>query len=193
MSERNKLLERLGLFVRPAVLDREACSALVRAMRIAPTQPAEIYLDKASTGVDARVRRALSVEVSGEASALIDRVFGGVRPDLERHFRVALAAHEPPHYLLYDSNAFFVAHRDRPRAPDLETSTRQISVVVFLNDDFDGGALTFYDLIGGAQWEGVGLACDAAPGLLVAFRSDTMHEVQPITAGQRCTVVSWFY
>jgi SM-20-related protein len=30
------------------------------------------------------------------------------------------------------------------------------------------------------------------PGLLVAFRSDTVHEVLPVTHGERFTVVSWF-
>jgi predicted 2-oxoglutarate/Fe(II)-dependent dioxygenase YbiX len=161
-------------------------------MRAGPAIPAEIYVDKQTAGVDASVRRALSVEPSGEAAAVVDRVCEAVRPDLEHHFGVTLATFEPPHYLLYDRDAFFVAHRDRPRAAGFETSTRQVSVVFFLNDDFGGGALTFYELLDGEKWQGVGLPCDAAPGLLVAFRSETLHEVQPITAGQRCTVATWF-
>jgi predicted 2-oxoglutarate/Fe(II)-dependent dioxygenase YbiX len=30
------------------------------------------------------------------------------------------------------------------------------------------------------------------PGTLVAFRSETTHEVTPVTHGQRYTIVSWY-
>jgi SM-20-related protein len=93
---------------------------------------------------------------------------------------------------VYERGAFFVAHRDRPRSDASELSARRISIVLFLNDDFSGGALTFYDLIEARAWHGVGLPCEAAAGLLVAFRSETMHEVQPVIRGRRCTVVSWY-
>jgi predicted 2-oxoglutarate/Fe(II)-dependent dioxygenase YbiX len=32
----------------------------------------------------------------------------------------------------------------------------------------------------------------ALPGSLVAFRSETTHEVIPVTHGERFTVVSWY-
>jgi SM-20-related protein len=30
------------------------------------------------------------------------------------------------------------------------------------------------------------------PGLLVAFRSDVLHEVEAVTHGERYSIVSWF-
>jgi predicted 2-oxoglutarate/Fe(II)-dependent dioxygenase YbiX len=134
----------------------------------------------------------LSVDVSSATAAAVDAALAGVRPKLERHFSLTLNGHEPPHYLVYERGAFFVAHRDQPSSEASELSARRVSIVLFLNDDFSGGALTFYDLIDGPGWRGVGLPCEAAAGLLVAFRSETMHEVQPVTGGRRCTIVSWF-
>jgi predicted 2-oxoglutarate/Fe(II)-dependent dioxygenase YbiX len=72
--------------------------------------------------------------------------------------------------------------------------------VIFLNgtadDDapagYTGGELTFHGLLNGAEWEKCPFPLTAEPGLLVAFRSDTVHEVRPVTSGRRYTIVSWF-
>jgi predicted 2-oxoglutarate/Fe(II)-dependent dioxygenase YbiX len=190
-AESHKLLERLGLYVNRGFLPAAICRDLVGEMLRMPNGPATVTRET-TTAVDVEVRRTLSVEVSAGAAAAVARALDGIRPELERHFGLALTSHESPHYLLYDRDAFFVAHRDRPRRGADELAARRISVVLFLNHDFSGGALTFYDLIAGPGWEGIGLPCPAAAGLLVAFRSETMHEVQPVTAGQRCTIVSWY-
>jgi predicted 2-oxoglutarate/Fe(II)-dependent dioxygenase YbiX len=52
--------------------------------------------------------------------------------------------------------------------------------------------LTFYGLIKGAQWEKCGFSLDASSGLLIAFRPNVLHEVSPITFGQRFTIAAWF-
>jgi predicted 2-oxoglutarate/Fe(II)-dependent dioxygenase YbiX len=52
--------------------------------------------------------------------------------------------------------------------------------------------LAFYGLIQGAQWEKCGFPLEASPGLLIAFRPSTLHEVRPITFGQRFTIAAWF-
>jgi predicted 2-oxoglutarate/Fe(II)-dependent dioxygenase YbiX len=187
----HELLKRLGLFVESGVLDRQFCNKTIHEMVDGPSSAAQITAN-GTTATDSAVRRALSVDVSSATAAAVDAALAAVTPQLERHFSLTLNGHEPPQYLVYDRGAFFVAHRDRPSSEGSELSARRISVVLFLNDDFSGGALTFYDLIAGPGWRGVGLPCEAAAGLLVAFRSDTMHEVKEVTAGRRCTIVSWF-
>jgi predicted 2-oxoglutarate/Fe(II)-dependent dioxygenase YbiX len=59
-------------------------------------------------------------------------------------------------------------------------------------DVYGGGSLVFYGLLDGSQWEKVGFPLEGEPGLLIAFRSDLLHEVQQVTFGHRYTVVSWF-
>jgi predicted 2-oxoglutarate/Fe(II)-dependent dioxygenase YbiX len=75
-----------------------------------------------------------------------------------------------------------------------------VSVVVFLNaqathpveETFEGGALAFYGLMKAPGMEHAGIPLEPEAGLLVAFRSDVMHEVSPVTRGERYTLVSWF-
>ena len=192
VSTRNKVLEKLGVFGRNSALSPDVCTQFIQLVQNAPAQAAEVFRTDRTTLIDETNRRTLSVSIPEEATTRISDVFEGLRQDLSAHFGLALSRHEEPQYLRYGPGAFFAPHRDRPRADGLETSDRKVSLVLFLNDDYEGGRLIFYDLIGERGFAGVGLACDPAPGLAIAFRSDTMHEVTPVTAGERFTIVTWF-
>ena len=157
-----------------------------------PDEPAALYSLSQESAIDEHTRRARSVTPPANTTAPINRVFDDVRPALEDHFQVTLREREEPHYLVYHPGDFFVAHHDRPRAHDTAISSRQISGVLFLNDNFSGGDLRFYGLFDGERWATIGFPCPPAPGLLVAFPAGTLHEVAPITAGVRGTVVTWF-
>jgi predicted 2-oxoglutarate/Fe(II)-dependent dioxygenase YbiX len=81
-----------------------------------------------------------------------------------------------------------------PSWPD--AARRLVSVVIFLTSSreidpdgtCDGGALTLHDDQGHVVTRLVPAAVT-----LVAFPSGTPHEVAPITAGVRETIVDWFY
>jgi SM-20-related protein len=78
---------------------------------------------------------------------------------------------------------------------------RQVSAVIFLNsaaeargpESYSGGALTFYGLIDGPCWRGYGFPLVGEQGLLIAFRSDVLHEVTVVTRGERYSIVTWFF
>jgi hypothetical protein len=60
---------------------------------------------------------------------------------------------------------------------------RQFAVVLYLNDDYEGGAVTFPD---------VGAAVEPAAGDVLVFPGGSMrHGVEPITAGTRYTLICW--
>ena len=97
---------------------------------------------------------------------------------------------------MYRPGDFYRPHRDRAaRAGDFVEGarSRRVSVVLFLNDGYSGGALTLYGLVDDPKWRAYGFPIAPAPGLLIAFASDLVHEVTPVTAGERCTAVSWFH
>ncbi len=109
-------------------------------------------------------------------------------------------AWEGPQFLVYRPGDFFRPHRDRAVEPEDDvTKRRRISIVVFLNgtgetilpETFDGGALTFYGLLDDPRLRAVGYPLRAETGLLVAFRSDILHEVTPVSRGERHSVVAW--
>jgi SM-20-related protein len=198
----NDFLAKLGLYFQPDFVDRSMCDRLQAQVVGAPARPAEVYIDQSATAVDLQVRRTLSVDLPPEDIRSIERALDDLRPDLSRHFDVELTTREPTEFLVYGPGAFFAPHRDRPTGTShvaADVANRRVSVVVFLSTPtpcadagYSGGDLRFYRLLDGPEWKEVGFMCDTAPGLLVAFASDTLHEVSPVVAGQRCTVVTWF-
>ena len=191
VSRRNRILEKLGLFVRPSGFDEASCADFVSLLRDAPSTQSEIETLR-SVHVDETTRRSLSLKVPEDRENEIVAYFESMKPAIETHFGVTLGVLERPHFLLYKPGAFFTPHRDRPRVTKLEVSDRQISMVLFLNHDYQGGELTFYELIDGDEWRDKGFPCEAAPGLFVAFRSDQLHEVTPVISGERFTIASWY-
>ncbi|MER8644176.1 2OG-Fe(II) oxygenase [Mesorhizobium sp. M1252] len=78
-----------------------------------------------------------------------------------------------------------------------ESRFRKISVVIFLNrqsdnpspESYAGGSLVLHGPYSGPDLR---IAMPALPGSLVAFRSETTHEVTPVTCNERFTIVSWY-
>lgn len=147
--------------------------------------------------VDERIRRAHRVSPSANTVAYVTRRLEEQRQHLESRFGVALSGYEPPQFLCYRVGDFFVAHQDgNTGLVNLDSDrTRRISITLFLNnqsaerqsDTYDGGALVFSDWRTGSRHEVSGEA-----GTLVAFRSETTHEVTPVTHGERYAIVSWY-
>ena len=102
---------------------------------------------------------------------------------------------------MYRPGGFYRPHRDvwtHADAPE-NMKRRKISVVIFLNgesaseEDYTGGKLAFFGLLQDPSFQECGLPLTGEAGLLIAFRSDLLHEVTPVMSGTRHTVVSWFY
>ena len=63
------------------------------------------------------------------------------------------------------------------------TPQRSFSAIVYLNNEFMGGELDFPDR---------GEQIEPHAGLMVAFPSDYVHQVLPVTAGKRYSLNLWF-
>lgn len=96
---------------------------------------------------------------------------------------------EPPQMLKYSVGGFYQAHAD---ADSYDPAThrwrhdldRDVSVLLYLNDEFSGGELAF---------EYFGYRLRPRPGMLVWFPSDSRyyHGANPVTSGTRYAIVSW--
>lgn len=165
-------------------------------MRSAPASAALTY-GKGEGAVDERVRRASRVAPSTATVINVTRRLEEHRQSLESHFDVELSGCEEPQFLYYRVGDFFVAHQDgNTGLINLESDrTRRVSVTIFLNNQsekrqpetYSGGSLVFSDWRTGNREEVPGEA-----GTLVAFRSETTHEVTPVTHGERYAIVSWY-
>jgi predicted 2-oxoglutarate/Fe(II)-dependent dioxygenase YbiX len=107
-------------------------------------------------------------------------------------YTVEVRDSEPLQVLHYGIGGHYIPHVDAETLykddAGLEmwekTLDRDLSVVYFLNDDFEGGELVF---------PGLDLVIEPEAGTLVCFPSDHnfIHGVNPVTAGDRYTVVTW--
>jgi len=65
--------------------------------------------------------------------------------------------------------------------------TRKISMVCWLNEDFEGGEFQFHDSV--SRKEGL---IKPTKGTIVLFPSFYAHKVHPVTEGTRYSLVTWF-
>lgn len=192
-----------GFLVKTAFLDRGTCADLCADARAARALPAEIISGPRGL-VDPTIRHTWEVTLTTERAGDVASRIAELRAELADHFHVPLSGCEGASFLIYRPGGFYRPHRDRSFS-DIEAAAdareRRVTVVVFLNalsadpgpGEYAGGALTFYGLVADPAWREYGFVLDPTPGLLVAFRSDIFHEVSPVTAGERCTVVAWFH
>ena len=196
MHDQPRATPKFDLHIVKDFFDANTCREVVNDMRRSPAGAALTY-GKGEPAVDERIRRANRVSPSSETVAYVTRRLEEQRQDLVSHFGLALSGCEPPQFLCYRVGDFFVAHQDgNTGLVNLDTDrTRRISITLFLNnqsaerqsDAYDGGSLVFSDWRTGSRQEVVG-----EPGTLLAFRSETTHEVTPVTHGERYAIVSWY-
>jgi SM-20-related protein len=192
---------QLGLFVRKSFIDAETCARIQAEVRAGAPVPRKIIRHGVEM-LDEDFRKSSTVAVSAATRAYIEERLLAVRPDLERCFGTTLPTHEPPYFGAYREGDFFMPHTDGSDNPDsLEIiKARHVTAVIFLNGQTDdpgdasycGGSLVLYGLIDDPAWTQFGFPVASEPGTLIAFRANVIHEVEPITAGVRCTVVCRF-
>ena len=98
-------------------------------------------------------------------------------------------SYEPVQFLGYPPGGHYKGHNDGEHF-NMETRQwerimpRDVSFLFYLNDQYGGGELEFYDL---------GLTIKPKKGMMIAFPSykEFAHKVHPVTWGHRYTLVSW--
>lgn len=94
---------------------------------------------------------------------------------------------EGPQFLQYDVGDHYDKHNDSESYENGQLKrvvNRDISLLFYLNDDYEGGQLEFTQLQ---------LTIKPKAGMLIAFPSylEFEHKVHPVTDGKRFSLVSW--
>lgn len=182
------------LFVVPQFFQPRLCETILAELKSLEGSAATVYGRTAAGSIDENTRKTLRLKPSDETVELVVRRLWECKDTVEKHFAVTLSECEDPQFLRYREGDFFVAHQDgNTGLLRLDTERRLISTVIFLSreaetpepDSYCGGALVFTDLRNSFHMR-------AEPGMLVAFRSETTHEVTPITHGERYSIASWY-
>jgi predicted 2-oxoglutarate/Fe(II)-dependent dioxygenase YbiX len=179
-------------------LDGATVDRMRRELRAAEGEPAMQLGSTPENRIVPTARRATRVAVSDSLRAAVMGRLVGLQPWIEVRFRRPLAGVEDPQFLRYVPGDYFVAHQDgnTPLVHD-ESRFRKVSVVIFLSaqserptpETFCGGSLVLHGPVGEPEPP---LTMTPSPGTLVAFPSETTHEVLPITHGERLSIVSWY-
>jgi predicted 2-oxoglutarate/Fe(II)-dependent dioxygenase YbiX len=85
-------------------------------------------------------------------------------------------------FLMYDVKGKYEAHTDTFHV--VSDETRKVSCLAILNDDFEGGK--FYIQTGHEK-----IYPPQEKGDIIIFPSFMLHGVEPVTKGQRFTVITW--
>jgi SM-20-related protein len=199
-----EFFSHFGIYVDRDFLDIGLCIQIYNEMLLKTYTKARIY-----SGVKEESRKVRQVDISEQTDSLIKDRLKALKPVLEDYFKVELTDFQEPTFLLYKQGDFYVPHTDNvdtDDAPDY-VRKRKVSIVIFLNGQaeteehiseelnltYRGGELIFYELIEDSRAKHLGFPLEGESSLMVAFRSTLYHEVKPVTQGDRCTIVSWFY
>lgn len=191
----------LGVFVAEVFVSGDRCSILRAEMDASASEKATVIKDGQEGFLDEESRKVLSIRVSEGTWRSVRARLREIRPDLETHFRISLSRKcHGPDFLIYRPGGFYRPHCDASEGSPDHIKARRVSVIVFLNgqsqepdsDTFGGGGLTFYGLMDGPEWSKCAFTLNPALGLLVAFRSDILHEAQPVSFGKRYVIATWF-
>ncbi|MFB2880455.1 2OG-Fe(II) oxygenase [Floridanema aerugineum] len=193
----------LGLFVVKDFFDLELCDKIRIESRDAVNNAASVLGKDGKYEVIEEIRKIKYSQVSEETINKVNSCLIAVKPKLEEHFKLELTDCETPQFLRYTKGDFYLPHSDSCNTDNAPQSVknRQVSAVIFLSSEseelgeeyYGGGALTFYGLIKDPLWQKYGFSLNGEAGLLIAFRCEIWHEVEPIIFGERYTIVSWFF
>jgi SM-20-related protein len=186
------------VYIARAFFDQSLCQRLCQAMREGGSSPATITLGDLNI-TDAGRRRTNQVAVSDVDRRIVEDRLVALAPTVVQYFDLKLSGLQRAQFLRYQRGDFFRPHQDLSSHPThgVTLRSRRISTVLFLNrqsrlpedEAYCGGELRLFKVDDHPD----PVCCvTGEPGLLVAFASEVLHEVRPVTHGERYTVVSWY-
>jgi predicted 2-oxoglutarate/Fe(II)-dependent dioxygenase YbiX len=170
----------------------EYCQQALAASAANPDANTRPSLGLAPTN-SSRDQSTQSVNVAPIKDAMTDMMRHLVRDYLNPYYGVTIKDSESPQILAQSAGAQTDLHSDAETLVTdkdgnntwVKAVDRDISIVLYLNDDYSGGDLVF---------PGQAISVQPRQGMLVAFPSTHhfVHQEQLITAGQRLVLVNWF-
>lgn len=142
--------------------------------------------------VDKNIRDTQHVEMGSLFPKIVELFKDTVREIINPFYNVQISESEIPQILSYGIGGHYCPHVDAEsiwQTPDGEliwkkSTDRDLSMVMYLNDDFEGGDFIFPDLK---------IRIRPEPGMLICFPSNHYykHGVEPVTKGKRYSIVCW--
>ena len=180
-------------------LEAELCREITSVLRASPAGAAAVYGVAEAGSIVETTRRTSRVIPPTSVTEIVEDHLTARKDEIASNYGMALEGFEEPQFLRYRTGDFFVAHQDGNTGliKNDREERRKISVVIFLNQHSDtpqdggygGGALVFSEWRRRPHGQ---FHLYGEVGMLVAFPSETTHEVIPVTHGERYSIASWY-
>ncbi len=182
------------IFLVENVLDRQTCQHLIHIAETAETEQAGILMEAIDNEVRSNDLVPLGTKnsLTQSTNQLILSRLPAVKQFLFDQYGVQFPYAEPCSILRYRAGQFYKRHVDNillsSRFQEVEHGipTRDISVVGYLNDDFEGGE-TYFDR------QNVKVTPTAGAVALFPSYFTHPHESLPITRGTKYAFTSWLF
>ena len=188
-----------NVLIQPKVITKDGIDFLLNHMKNSHQEQMGVFDPDATNETQERqskidltarnVKCADLLPVYPQVKELLDNVVENV---INPFYGFKIRDSEEPQLLCYEPGGHYKPHVDGEGLwtnPDKtqvykKTIDRDLSTVLFLNDDFEGGCFTFPDLR---------VTIRPEPGLLICFPSSRWyrHGVEPVISGHRYTLVTW--
>ena len=161
------------LLIYPAIMADSYCDTLIHEHQTNPKKHITLEADKS---FDTRV--LLLQNMTQDAGYLASSIALDVAKVIGRHFQADLYP-ETVAVVRWDAGQEMASHQDGHTA---ETANRTHSVVVYLNDQLEGGEIYFPE---------IGTTVSPRRALMVAYGTDVVHGVRPVLE-PRYTLTLWY-
>lgn len=176
------------LLLKPQFLSISECQYWLGKAHQSPAVQAEV--DTYQTGTsEEKLRRGQILNLPLSERQLLIQKLETLATEIQVFFRVQIQRCEQPHFLKYGPEDYFRPHRDYHDAEIYRE--RKVSLLILLNEDYDGGELVFFLRHKEAQRPLLGIPLKPPAGMLLAFDPRLLHEVRPIQTGSRYSIVTW--
>ena len=196
MSEVNPLQ---WVLVKRDVISPQGLKEIVRHMEDSQKEDLSVFDAKKSneTGgthwrTDKNVRDTQVVDMGPLFPKIEELLKQTVKNVINPFFGIQINESEVPQLLSYGVGGHYQPHIDaesRWQAPNgdvvwKKSTDRDLSLVFYLNNEYEGGDFVF---------PGLGIRVRPEPGMLIAFPSthEYLHGVEPVTKGHRYAMVCW--
>ncbi len=181
------ITEQAPVLLIPQIFSKSECDALIdywahgskeEGNNLATTDSGNYY-----DGPQIKRRTDVAIQNKQLFELIKTRIERRVFPELLKSFHFTLARMEMPRVGCYDAavRGEFRRHRDNTTP---YTAHRKFALSINLNEDFDGGEVTFPEY-GRKVYKPM-------PGGGVAFSSSLLHEARPVTRGKRFGLFTFF-
>ena len=188
-----------NILIQPKVITKENCDWLVNYAKRANQDQMGVFdtektneTQETQSKIDKKSRDVKCADIEPILPQIQELLQNSIQHIINPFYGFQIRDSEMPQLLCYEPGGHYKPHIDAEgqwKNPDgsviwKKTIDRDLSTVLFLNDDFEGGYFSFPDLR---------IKIKPEPGLLVTFPSSRYfkHQVEPVISGNRYTLVTW--